>query len=144
VSLWFANPEKVLILASQSKLEIDYCDLQNKFLWMNRDNKLSSIGIMNQDKLIGHLLLNTSEIIKYAGDAEDNTDDRPVFGYNDIPVSQLTDAELFKSLISASVEFKELVLFKGGCSASAPGVIMRIEFYNHNYRKQLEKLAGIK
>jgi spermidine synthase len=102
VYLWYLNSERLLMLASKTKLTIDYGNLSGRFLQLNGNRRFDIMGIPTIESLLTHLLLDDTGLRMYVTGAQENSDNKPSIEYSR-DTCNVNDPELLKQLMEYSV-----------------------------------------
>ncbi len=81
VSVWTSSPQDLVVLGSNSKIEMNSSRAGNAFLNTEIREELQKVEIHNLEELFGRYLMGDKEVEKFCKNAQINTDDHPVIEF---------------------------------------------------------------
>lgn len=81
VSVWASSPQDLVILGSDSQIELNSSRAANGLMIPGVREELGKAGIKNLEDLFGRYLMGDKEVEKFCKNAQINTDDHPVIEF---------------------------------------------------------------
>jgi spermidine synthase len=98
-TLWYNNPEHMLLLASDSPLSIDYRHLSAAMKIPTVKASLQQIFLDNPDALLSTFFMGDNSLNELVEDSSPHTDQHPIVEFSRV-ASRMLDPELYRSLMS--------------------------------------------
>jgi predicted membrane-bound spermidine synthase len=139
VSLWYLSPDKVMLLASKKRHNLDYCTIAQRFASIDHFGRFSKPGIADTESLIGKRLMDDRQLRIFAEGAPANTDDHPFLEFSRTP-SDFTDPELISQLINDMGNSQNPYFTDASCSYDNTEVRQRIDRAKQAIRDKLAEV----
>ena len=110
VSLWYLSPDKLLLVSSRKKPELDYCKLPESFTVLNSGLVLSDLGISGPESLLARFLTDDKLWFKSTPETLINNNDHPYLEYKVFLKNRKND--IIGSLGKAKADYNHLIYFR--------------------------------
>jgi hypothetical protein len=127
-SIWFASPQKILLLGSREKLIPDYCRIASSFQKLNTGSSLTSIDIRQVESLLAHLMITDRQILTFSGKSPENSDDHPYVECNNAFLKDTSN--MLKEISGYSTGYQDVIAFGDSCNQMQVETINQIRQFN--------------
>jgi spermidine synthase len=136
VYLWYVSPEAYLMTAFKKRFAVDYCAFRERFMELNRDNRLGKAGFASPEIVLAHLILTDHQLREYSAGAPENSDNK-LYAAIGLQKMQGRLTLLEEKIKNTEVVFNRFLKISHHCDVQALGLINRISFLNREIKNKI-------